>query len=489
MMVSNALSRRKKVVTCAFTWIMLVATFSGVLTANVATANPMIGSKPLYYKIDVFSPQNGTLAGENTTLKLIVKTNNVVPNKAYCFTIDGSGELLVGDWWDRLLKVQENVISQVVISDDPLEYNGGYFDPYLETTSECIAELPQLPVGEHKITVYHGPNYSNPTNGYWPRYSFIFSVVNPPGVHAETLTDHADASREVLLDLSVSTMSNSLSWVGYSVDGQSNVTVNINGLSETPFSIVPSFVLWRGNLTVSGLSDGVHEVVFYAMDIWGNTGASIPVSLQLTATPAPTPTPKASPTVTESPVPSYKPIPVIAPSLDPADYEETNTTQGATFQQTLTVLSTAAIQIQIPLSLKLTGYNNSAYASSAPQEEIFNYTFNPNVLDLNPDENQSSILTVEVADDAPLGKYVLNVELGNASLTHLGGYTFFVNVASSQLNPIPSPSLTASPTVEFLSQTNLILIVALSAFLIAAAAAIAILEHKTKSNGKQELKT
>ena len=47
-------------------------------------------------------------------------------------------------------------------------------------------------------------------------------------------------------------------------------------------------------------------------------------------------------------------------------------------------------------------------------------------------------------------------------------------------SPSASPSPTASPTPEFLPQTNLILIVALSAFLIAAAAAIAILKNKTK---------
>ena len=132
----------------------------------------------------------------------------------------------------------------------------------------------------------------------------------------------------------------------------------------------------------------------------------------------------------------YKPIPLVFPSLDPADYDTTNVTQGATFQQNLTVLSRAEIQLQIPLSLKLTGSNNSAYTSSTPQDRIFNYTFNPNLLVINPDESRCAILTVEVANDAPLGLYVLKVELGNASLTHLSGCTFSVTVTTSQVDTL-----------------------------------------------------
>jgi len=145
--------------------------------------------------------------------------------------------------------------------------------------------------------------------------------------------------------------------------------------------------------------------------------------------------PTSRPIITEKPVPSYKPLMLIFPSLNPADYGTTKITQGAIFQQNLTVLSKAEIQIQIPLSLKLTGYNNSAYTSSTPQDRIFNYTFNPNLLVINPDESQSSIITIEVANDAPLGLYVLNIELGNASLTHLSGHTFFVNVTISEVDP------------------------------------------------------
>ena len=47
----------------------------------------------------------------------------------------------------------------------------------------------------------------------------------------------------------------STSWIGYSLDGQANVTIT-------------------GNTTITGLSEGLHSLVVYATDTDGNTGAS-----------------------------------------------------------------------------------------------------------------------------------------------------------------------------------------------------------------------
>jgi len=51
------------------------------------------------------------------------------------------------------------------------------------------------------------------------------------------------------------TVNEPTSWIGYSLDGQANVTVT-------------------GNTTLSGLSDGSHSLIVYANDTAGNTGAS-----------------------------------------------------------------------------------------------------------------------------------------------------------------------------------------------------------------------
>ena len=51
------------------------------------------------------------------------------------------------------------------------------------------------------------------------------------------------------------TVSEPTSWIGYSLDGQANVTIT-------------------GNTTLTGLSDGSHNLIVYAKDTAGNTGAS-----------------------------------------------------------------------------------------------------------------------------------------------------------------------------------------------------------------------
>jgi parallel beta-helix repeat protein len=51
------------------------------------------------------------------------------------------------------------------------------------------------------------------------------------------------------------TVSEPNSWIGYSLDGYDNVTIT-------------------GNITLSGLSSGLHNLTLYALDMYGNTGAS-----------------------------------------------------------------------------------------------------------------------------------------------------------------------------------------------------------------------
>ena len=60
-------------------------------------------------------------------------------------------------------------------------------------------------------------------------------------------------------------------WTGYSLDGQDNVTV-------------------AGNVTLSGLSSGLHNVTVYAKDQFENTGATDTVTFSIAEEPAPFPT-------------------------------------------------------------------------------------------------------------------------------------------------------------------------------------------------------
>lgn len=63
---------------------------------------------------------------------------------------------------------------------------------------------------------------------------------------------------------------NSVNWVGYSIEGKKNATIN-------------------GNTTLTGLSNGLHNVTIYANDTFGNMGASQTVTFTI-AKPEPFPT-------------------------------------------------------------------------------------------------------------------------------------------------------------------------------------------------------
>ena len=147
----------------------------------------------------------------------------------------------------------------------------------------------------------------------------------------------------------------------------------------------------------------------------------------------PNPIPQLSPTPTASPTPSstilepsIKPFPLISISVYPNYYKMENISQGATFQENITI--TSQVETQVPLNLTLTGYNNTSWISSTPQEELFNYTFTPNELNLNENGSSSSILTIQLAEDVPLGRYVFYIGVGKEQITHVGGNTINVEV-------------------------------------------------------------
>jgi hypothetical protein len=62
------------------------------------------------------------------------------------------------------------------------------------------------------------------------------------------------------------------------------------------------------------------------------------------------------------------------------------------------------------------------------EEEVFSSAFEPNPLTLQPHRSNSSFLTVNLAEDVPLGAYVFYVELGNSQETHVEKTSFTVDV-------------------------------------------------------------
>jgi hypothetical protein len=113
---------------------------------------------------------------------------------------------------------------------------------------------------------------SRSTGGYVTKYAtnevytpFGYGTV-PPNVQVVSLESNVTYSGA---DVSLSfTLNKAASWMGYSLDGQDNVTVT-------------------GNVTLSGLSSGLHNVTVYAKDSFENIGASETIVFNV-ASPFPT---------------------------------------------------------------------------------------------------------------------------------------------------------------------------------------------------------
>jgi len=104
------------------------------------------------------------------------------------------------------------------------------------------------------FSISYGPNITPyATNEqYLP---FGYGTV-PPKISIASPQNESQSSNVVSLNF---TLSKPVEWIGYSLDGEENMTVT-------------------GNFTLTDLSNGLHNLTVYANDTFGNMGASEPVS-------------------------------------------------------------------------------------------------------------------------------------------------------------------------------------------------------------------
>ncbi len=111
-----------------------------------------------------------------------------------------------------------------------------------------------------------------------------------------------------------------------------------------------------------------------------------------------------------------------------------NASQGTNQEVNLTLSSITSAKIEIPIeNLKLTAYNSTIdygnnwdtnnWNTSLVQESVFNYSFSLSQLTLQPNMSNTTVVTIKWADSAPIGRYVLELNLGN--LKFLSGHGMY----------------------------------------------------------------
>jgi N-acetylneuraminic acid mutarotase len=142
-----------------------------------------------------------------------------------------------------------NNVSLVLSVNKPTTWIGYSLDEQTNVTVSGDTVLAGVPEGQHRLLVYVNDTFGNMVSSG----AVYFSVDTlPPSIAVfspENKTyDGSDIQSIVVVD-------EPASWMGYSLDGQDNVTIT-------------------GNVTLAVLEDGSHNITFYAIDLVGNTGTS-----------------------------------------------------------------------------------------------------------------------------------------------------------------------------------------------------------------------
>jgi hypothetical protein len=254
------------IVPAVFAFGLLASLLVGVQTVK-APITPDGNGCPLVGNINITSPSNITYSSNLLTLNITVKS--LFGPSQYRFemvySIDGENNVTIPLTTTfmpiKVLITYENGTTATAIS---------VFSPYVTTGWVALSELPE---GPHELTVY--ANYERTsTNHNYPALIldnntvyFTIDDEQPPVISNLPLENKASSQNDLSLNF---TTDQQTSWIGYCLDGKTNVTI-------------------AGNTTLTGLSDGSHSVIVYANDTAGNMGISEPVVFTVD-TPEPFPT-------------------------------------------------------------------------------------------------------------------------------------------------------------------------------------------------------
>lgn len=117
-------------------------------------------------------------------------------------------------------------------------------------------ELLDLSEGNHSLTVYINDTFGNMVSSN----NVFFSIDTvPPQIMVLSPENKTYGGSDIQVVLAAD---EPLAWMGYSLDGHENVTIS-------------------GNVTLAALSNGSHEIIFYAIDLVGNNGVSEIISFEI----------------------------------------------------------------------------------------------------------------------------------------------------------------------------------------------------------------
>jgi len=231
---------------------------ASVLTGTLLTQN---GARPLIAQgqttnsttvvdgnpdstISIQSPENKTYNFNNVTLRFTIATDiPSSPMVAQPFYVDGAN-----------LDYNTANLENTFQGENWLTFPTSL--PLSLTSNGGTANLTGLSQGPHQLTVWlvvsqYEISYDNYVGSVYSTVSFNIDSI-PPNI--TILSPEAKTYNSSVVPMNF-TVNKTTSQISYSLDGQQNITTT-------------------GNMTLTGLSNGLHNVTVYANDEAGNVGAS-----------------------------------------------------------------------------------------------------------------------------------------------------------------------------------------------------------------------
>jgi hypothetical protein len=242
---------KRKIFLIAQVLMLLVSALTGTLFISVSLANPYIpASNTLEVRLDL--PENKIFYSNNVPVSFALEGKN--PGAWGISSVYGVKFYLDGDSCEDAITLPVKQGDSYVFSATLIGVESGYHSLFVAAYVEYESQLRWLP---------------NPSDGSGVSNLVHFTVeVASPLVVAVSSPEQFGTYNSSSVPLGF-TVSNPVFWLGYSVDGHDKVTV-------------------AGNVTLSGLSDGVHTLTVYANDTYGFTGTSETVTFTVSAVSSPT---------------------------------------------------------------------------------------------------------------------------------------------------------------------------------------------------------
>jgi N-acetylneuraminic acid mutarotase len=140
-------------------------------------------------------------------------------------------------------------VELVLSVNRPTNWIGYSLDSQTTITVSGDVILTGLAEGEHTVKVYVNDTFGNLASSN----TILFSVDTlPPRIVVLFPENKTYGETDIQ---STITIDEPVSWIGYSLNGEDNMTIN-------------------GNITIAVLLEGSHNIIFFATDLVGNTGAT-----------------------------------------------------------------------------------------------------------------------------------------------------------------------------------------------------------------------